>query len=29
MIEAPETGQVVHITGVRTGDDFAGVGRVG
>jgi len=29
MIEAPQTGQVVHITGVRTGDDFAGVGRVG
>jgi cell wall-associated NlpC family hydrolase len=28
MIEAPETGQSVHITGVRTGDDFAGVGRV-
>lgn len=28
MIEAPETGQVVHITGVRTGDGFAGVGRV-
>jgi peptidoglycan DL-endopeptidase CwlO len=28
MIEAPETGEVVHITGVRTGDDFAGVGRV-
>jgi peptidoglycan DL-endopeptidase CwlO len=29
MIEAPQTGQVVHITGVRTGDGFAGVGRVG
>jgi cell wall-associated NlpC family hydrolase len=29
MIEAPETGEVVHITGVRTGDGFAGVGRVG
>ncbi len=29
MIEAPETGQVVHVTGVRTGDGFAGVGRVG
>lgn len=28
MIEAPETGQVVHITPIRTGDDFAGVGRV-
>ena len=28
MIEAPETGETVHITGVRTGDDFAGVGRV-
>jgi cell wall-associated NlpC family hydrolase len=29
MIEAPETGETVHITGVRTGDGFAGVGRVG
>ena len=29
MIEAPETGQVVHITPVRTGGGFAGVGRVG
>ena len=28
MIEAPETGETVHITGVRTGGDFAGVGRV-
>jgi cell wall-associated NlpC family hydrolase len=28
MIEAPETGQVVHITPVRTDDDFAGVGVV-
>ena len=28
MIEAPETGESVHITGVRTGNDFAGVGRV-
>jgi cell wall-associated NlpC family hydrolase len=29
MIEAPETGESVHITGVRTGGEFAGVGRVG
>ncbi len=29
MIEAPSTGQTVHITAVRTGDGFAGVGRVG
>ena len=29
MIEAPYTGATVRITGVRTGDDFAGVGRVG
>jgi peptidoglycan DL-endopeptidase CwlO len=29
MIEAPETGQTVHITGVRTGDGFVGAGRVG
>jgi peptidoglycan DL-endopeptidase CwlO len=29
MIEAPQTGETVHVTGVRTGDDFAGVGRVG
>lgn len=28
MIEAPETGQTVHITPVRTDDDFAGVGVV-
>jgi cell wall-associated NlpC family hydrolase len=28
MIEAPESGETVHITGVRTGDGFAGVGRV-
>jgi peptidoglycan DL-endopeptidase CwlO len=28
MIEAPETGQDVHLTPIRTGDDFAGVGRV-
>ncbi len=28
MIEAPYTGASVWITGVRTGDDFAGVGRV-
>ncbi len=29
MIEAPQTGSFVHITAVRTGDGFAGVGRVG
>ena len=29
MIEAPYTGAAVWITGVRTGGDFAGVGRVG
>jgi cell wall-associated NlpC family hydrolase len=29
MIEAPETGESVHVTGVRTGGGFAGVGRVG
>ena len=29
MIEAPETGFTVHITGVRTDSGFAGVGRVG
>jgi len=29
MIEAPYTGAVVWETGVRTGDGFAGVGRVG
>jgi cell wall-associated NlpC family hydrolase len=29
MIEAPETGYTVHITGVRTGYGFVGVGRVG
>jgi cell wall-associated NlpC family hydrolase len=29
MIEAPYTGATVHVTGVRTGDGFAGVGRVG
>jgi cell wall-associated NlpC family hydrolase len=29
MIEAPYTGAHVWITGVRTGDGFAGVGRVG
>jgi cell wall-associated NlpC family hydrolase len=28
MIEAPETGEVVHITPIRTGYGFAGVGRV-
>jgi cell wall-associated NlpC family hydrolase len=27
MIEAPETGQVVHITPIRLGDGFAGVHR--
>jgi peptidoglycan DL-endopeptidase CwlO len=27
MIEAPETGQVVHITAIRLGDGFAGVHR--
>jgi cell wall-associated NlpC family hydrolase len=29
MVEAPQTGETVHDTGVRTGGDFAGVGRVG
>jgi peptidoglycan DL-endopeptidase CwlO len=29
MVEAPETGETVHNTPVRTGDGFAGVGRVG
>jgi hypothetical protein len=29
MIEAPYTGAHVWETGVRTGDGFAGVGRVG
>ncbi len=29
MIEAPFTGAVVWVTAVRTGDGFAGVGRVG
>jgi hypothetical protein len=29
MIEAPYTGASVWITGVRTGGDFVGVGRVG
>ena len=29
MIEAPYTGAVVHITGVRTDGGFVGVGRVG
>jgi cell wall-associated NlpC family hydrolase len=28
MIEAPETGEVVHITPVRLGYGFAGLGRV-
>ncbi len=28
MIEAPYTGASVWITAIRTGDDFAGVGRV-
>jgi cell wall-associated NlpC family hydrolase len=27
MIEAPETGQVVHITPIRLGYGFAGLGR--
>jgi cell wall-associated NlpC family hydrolase len=27
MIEAPETGQDVHLTGLRTGDGFVGAGR--
>jgi cell wall-associated NlpC family hydrolase len=27
MIEAPETGEVVHITPIRLGDGFVGVGR--
>jgi len=27
MIEAPETGQVVHLTGLRLGGGFAGAGR--
>ncbi len=29
MVEAPYTGAHVWVTGVRTGDGFAGVGRVG
>ena len=29
MVEAPYTGATVWNTGVRTGDGFAGVGRVG
>ncbi len=29
MIEAPQTGSFVHITGVRTNYGFVGVGRVG
>jgi cell wall-associated NlpC family hydrolase len=29
MVEAPYTGAVVSVTGVRTGGGFAGVGRVG
>jgi cell wall-associated NlpC family hydrolase len=29
MVEAPESGQSVHNTPVRTGGDFVGVGRVG
>ncbi len=29
MIEAPYTGAVVWVTGVRTGGGFVGVGRVG
>jgi cell wall-associated NlpC family hydrolase len=27
MIEAPETGQSVHLTGLRLGDGFVGAGR--
>jgi cell wall-associated NlpC family hydrolase len=27
MIEAPETGQAVHLTGLRLGDGFVGAGR--
>ena len=27
MIEAPETGQVVHLTGLRLGGGFVGAGR--
>jgi len=27
MIEAPETGETVHITSIRLGDGFAGVRR--
>jgi cell wall-associated NlpC family hydrolase len=27
MIEAPETGEVVHLTALRLGDDFVGAGR--
>jgi cell wall-associated NlpC family hydrolase len=27
MIEAPETGQTVHLTGLRLGDGFVGAGR--
>jgi hypothetical protein len=27
MIEAPETGEVVHITPIRLGGGFVGVGR--
>jgi cell wall-associated NlpC family hydrolase len=27
MIEAPETGQVVHVTGLRLGGGFVGAGR--
>ena len=27
MIEAPETGQVVHLTGIRLGSGFVGAGR--
>ena len=27
MIEAPETGEVVHITPIRLGYGFAGLGR--
>jgi cell wall-associated NlpC family hydrolase len=27
MIEAPETGESVHLTGLRLGDGFVGAGR--
>ena len=27
MIEAPETGEAVHLTALRLGGDFVGAGR--